>query len=229
LTLHVLQLPLFGLLALAGYQLLDHVQNVAATISRLALGCFVIFYPPFDSLIGISTGILVGYGAHLPVQQRVVLENVLESFVQSPLINLIAILGSVGWQVGMIAMALALSRSGKSRPLVVVLVVGCVLFGLWSSLSGVVTVVWWIGAIALAIALGLVLTPHLPTLCLVLAALLFGVSHIPPFGPLGMTCFFVAILQLEFFEEQKKGEEEQKKGEPKQPEAISSPALPADA
>lgn len=221
LTLHVLQLPLFGLLAFAVYLLIEDIHSVATVISRLALGCFVIFYLPFDSVIGISTGILVRYGARLPVDQRAVLEKALDSFVQSPFANMIAILGSLGWEVGVLAMVLAIARPNKSRLLVVVLAVGCVLFGLWSLLSGVVTVFWWIGAITLALALGLVTTPHLPVTLLVLAALLFGISHVPPFGPLGLTCFFVAVLQLEFFEE--------KRSIPKQSGVGSSPSLPANA
>ncbi len=183
LTLHVLQLPLFGLLALAVYLLIEDIHSVATVISRLALGCFVIFYLPFDSVIGISSGILVLYGARLPIDQRAVLEKMLDYFVQSPLATLIAILGSLGWEVGVLAMTLALARPNKSRVLVLVLAMGCVLFGLWSLLSGAVTVFWWIGSITLALTLGLVMTPHLPVTLLVLAALLFGVSHVPPFGP----------------------------------------------
>lgn len=221
LTLHVLQLPLFGLLALAVYLLTVDVHSVATIISRLALGCFVIFYLPYDSVIGISSGILVLYGARLPVDQRAVLEKVLDSFVQSPVATMIAILGSLGWEVAVLAMIFALARPNKSHLLVVVLAVGCILFGLWSLLSGEITVFWWIGVIALALALGIVMIPRLPVTLFVLAALLFGISHAPPFGPLGLTCFFVAVLQLEFFEE--------KKPILKQSEVDSSPSLPANA
>jgi hypothetical protein len=33
---------------------------------------------------------------------------------------------------------------------------------------------------------------------LTLAAFLFGATHVPPTGPLGATCFFVAVVLLEF-------------------------------
>jgi hypothetical protein len=58
LTLHIIQLPLFGLLAAAMYFILDGVQNVFATISRIALWFFIVFYTALDSIAGIATGIL---------------------------------------------------------------------------------------------------------------------------------------------------------------------------
>src|SRR6266481_440986 len=61
-TLHILQLPLFCLLALSVYLLLDGVQGTLATLSRVALGIFVIFYPALDAILGIGTGALVSYG-----------------------------------------------------------------------------------------------------------------------------------------------------------------------
>lgn len=201
LTLHMLQLPLFGLLALSVYLLIKDVHGIAASISRVALACFVIFYLPFDSLLGISTGILVRYGAGLPSAQQAILEKALDAFVQNPLINLVSILGSLGWQVGVLAAALTLSRPSRSRLLVMLLTLGIVLFGVWSLLTGFVSVGWWVVVLMLSIALGLASAPRLPVTFLVLASLLFGASHVPPFGPLGLTCFFVAVLQLELFQQ----------------------------
>lgn len=201
LTLHLLQLPLFGLLALAVYLLTKDVHGIASSISRVALACFVIFYLPFDSLLGISTGILVRYGAGLPSAQQAILEKALDTFVQNPLINLVSILGSLGWQVGVLAAALALSHPSRSRLLVMLLTLGVVLSGVWSLLTGFVSIAWWVIVLMLSITLGLASVPRLAVTFLVLASLLFGASHVPPFGPLGLTCFFVAVLQLELFQQ----------------------------
>src|SRR5438045_2823407 len=65
-TLHLLQLVLFCLLGLSAYLLLDGVQGTAATCSRVALGVFVIFYPAADTILGVSTGILIRNANGLP-------------------------------------------------------------------------------------------------------------------------------------------------------------------
>jgi hypothetical protein len=37
-----------------------------------------------------------------------------------------------------------------------------------------------------------------PVVFLILAAVLFGITPQPPFGPLGMVCFFLGALKLEW-------------------------------
>ena len=72
LTLHVLQLPLFGLMALAVATLLTEAQSrdVAAGVSRIALWCFAVFYIAFDSLAGIAAGLVASYASALPADQQ---------------------------------------------------------------------------------------------------------------------------------------------------------------
>jgi hypothetical protein len=53
--------------------------------------------------------------------------------------------------------------------------------------------------VLLGVALGMVVQPRLAVCLLVMAAFLFGVGHVPPYGPSAMACYFVAALQLEFF------------------------------
>jgi hypothetical protein len=77
-----------------------------------------------------------------------------------------------------------------------------VLFGAWSQIV-FIEPFWWIVVLILAIVLGLATRPHLPVGLLVLAAFLFGADHAPPFGPLGMACFFLAALQFELLSRQK--------------------------
>ena len=43
-TLHILQLPLFGLMALAVFLMVKNLEGWAATISRIGIAFFVIFY-----------------------------------------------------------------------------------------------------------------------------------------------------------------------------------------
>lgn len=50
-TLHILQLPLFGLMALAVYLFVDGLHGWAATISRIGAWFFVVFYIALDSVL----------------------------------------------------------------------------------------------------------------------------------------------------------------------------------
>ena len=197
LTIHVLLLPLFYLIALAAYLLIDGVQGVAATISKVALGVFVIFYPAFDVLIGIGTGTLVYYAAGSPSSQQAVIEKAIIAFLYSPIANLFVLLGSFGWEVGVLAAALALSRPSRSRLLVAILILLAFLFAAWNLLVGFAMPIWWIGVLTISVLFGFAVTPHLLGGLLVLASFFFGASHVPPFGPLGMACFFLAALQHE--------------------------------
>ena len=49
------------LLGLAAYLLVKDVRNIAASVSRIALGIYVPIYAAFDALAGIGTGILVQF------------------------------------------------------------------------------------------------------------------------------------------------------------------------
>lgn len=51
-TLHLLNLILFPLLGLAAYLLVKDVRNIAASVSRIALGIYVPIYAAFDALEG---------------------------------------------------------------------------------------------------------------------------------------------------------------------------------
>ncbi|TMD87497.1 MAG: hypothetical protein E6I79_11555 [Chloroflexi bacterium] len=196
-TLHVLQLPLFCLLALSLYLLLKGVQNVAATISRISIAIFVIFYPAFDGLIGIGTGTLIRYAASLPAAQRVFLGNVIDAFWQSPIAYLLAALGSVGWAIAVLAAAIALSCPTWSRWPVIALAVFAGIVNASAQVLGMFSPVWLAAVVVTSIAFGVVARPHLAVGLLLMASFLFSVTHAPPFGPLGLACYFLAALQLE--------------------------------
>ena len=197
-TIHVLLLPLFCLVALAAYLLTDTIHRTAAIVSRVALFIFLIFYPTFDSLVGIGVGTLVRYASTVPPSQQKVIESVIIAFIQNPIGSLLAVLGSLGWEIGLLAAAIAISRPNNFRLPVIILSVIAIVFYLWSLVGGIGTPIWWTIVLAISILFGLVLKPRLPVSLLILASFLFGASHTPPFGPLGIACFFLAALQREF-------------------------------
>ena len=211
LTVHMLYLPLFCLIGLAAFLLLDGVRGVAATISRVALAVFVIFYPAFDAVFGIGAGILGHYAAGASADQQAILSKVFDTFLLSPVTNLIALLGEVGWEVAMLTAVLAFARPSRSRLLFTFLVLAAMVFGVWSLLTGFVALrplwIWWVAIVVVSILLSLAARPHLLVGLLALAAFLFGTSHAPPIGPLGMACFFLAALQYELLQRKRASDE----------------------
>jgi hypothetical protein len=117
LTLHVLQLPLFGLMALAVATLLTEAQarGVAAGVSRIALWCFAVFYIAFDSLAGVAAGLVASYASALPADQQHALLPLIIDLNFSPIVIAINALGGLGWVTAVIATAIALRQRGLAR------------------------------------------------------------------------------------------------------------------
>src|SRR4029450_3947285 len=59
LILHILQLPLFGLMALAVVMLVTGIYGWAATIAGVGMCLFVVFHTAFDAITGVASGLLV--------------------------------------------------------------------------------------------------------------------------------------------------------------------------
>ncbi len=58
---------------------------------------------------------------------------------------------------------------------------------------------WAVGVIAAAIALRMAGAPRPPVALMILSALIFGMSHASPMGPIGMACLLAAFVWLVFF------------------------------
>ena len=157
LTLHVVQLVLFGLMGVTVYLLLDGLSGIVAAIGRLAVAVFVVFYNAGDAIAGIATGILARGAIDLPAGEQVAVAQAIAKLFADPTKHLIFMIGSYAWSVGLLATAVALYRAGAPRlPLVPLAVAG---------------------------------VPYVD---------FSGVDHSPPFDPLALALFFLAVLWLEF-------------------------------
>jgi hypothetical protein len=86
----------------------------------------------------------------------------------------------------------------KRRPAVLIigLFAGAVTgWGFSSSMFG--TPPWWIAVLLVGVICLIVARPPLPASLLVVSGILFGTTHVVPYGPLGMACFVVAVVLLE--------------------------------
>jgi len=128
---HVGQLLFIGLMAIAIYLLIDRLDGRLATVSRLALLPFVLFYGAFESFTGIGTGELVRHAHDLPQADQVIAGEMIQSYWESPLagnISLLSALGSLSWAVAVIAAALALRQAGAPRSAQILLGLAAVAF-----------------------------------------------------------------------------------------------------
>ena len=118
LTVHGLQVILTVLLAYCIWILLDGIHNRAATIARVALPVFLVFFSTFDAVAGLATGWLHHTAnGQTGAEQAATLRAADELFNHNWLTGNLSVAGSVSaiaWAVIAIAGAVALRRAGAN-------------------------------------------------------------------------------------------------------------------
>ncbi|HSK14553.1 MAG TPA: hypothetical protein VK915_00135 [Gaiellaceae bacterium] len=112
---HVALLLVLPLLGIAAYLLLDGLHGRAATLSRLALAPFLVFYTAYEATVGVATGVLVDHANGLPAAEQAVVAGAIQDLNRNPILadpSVSLVLGVLGWVVAMVAAAVALRRSG---------------------------------------------------------------------------------------------------------------------
>jgi hypothetical protein len=202
-TLHFLNLVLFALLGLSGYLLLAPRRGFAAKLGIVALALFVPLYVGFDALAGIGTGSLVAL-AHAAGVAAGVIRPIIDGFFLSPAVFVLAVAGSMMWGIAMLAAAVAYTDPSRRRIVGIAAVLLFVVIG-WAR-SNLVAVspgfdalpAWWFVTIGMGVVTFVIATPRVPATLFVLAGALFGATHVPPAGSLGMLCFLGAAWCAEF-------------------------------
>jgi hypothetical protein len=127
LFLHLIQLPLFGLLAFTVYGLIHHIDHLFAKISKVALAIFVVFYTALDAVLGISGGIIIQYAAQLPAGEQAILEGAyIDLFMKGN--ELLGNIAVYSWFVAGISAAVALYIKGANQVGVLFLGLGTLLY-----------------------------------------------------------------------------------------------------
>ena len=124
LVVHIGTLMFIPLMAVAVYLLLRGIDGTAATVSRIALVPFVVFYGAWEALQGIATGVLAHEVNALPPSERDTGIQLLQDFAESPLardLGVLATPGSLSFIVAMIAAGVALRRVGAPQSVAVLL------------------------------------------------------------------------------------------------------------
>lgn len=132
LLVHLLQLPLFGLLAFALYLLVEGLAGPAATASRVGTAIFVVFYTALDAVAGIATGVLARHALGAPEAEREALTAVIDQLFTHPLVgggfSLVTAIATAGWLLATLGAAAAHARAGSGLPPVLLLAVAGLVF-----------------------------------------------------------------------------------------------------
>ena len=105
LTLHVIQLPLLGLLGLAALMLTEGLSDWAAVLSRISVWLFMVFYLAVDTLAGIASGVIIRAGRNLPPEQFEGVKHSVEALFNDPFLGpngTYAILSNIGGYAWMV-------------------------------------------------------------------------------------------------------------------------------
>jgi hypothetical protein len=121
LFVHTVLLLFMPLLAIAAYLLLNGLESRAATVSRVALVFFLVFYTAYEVTVGLGTGVLVDYANGLPAGEQAAVADAIQDYNASNVlgdpVSVSLVLGFFGWVVAMVAAAVALRRAGAGWPL----------------------------------------------------------------------------------------------------------------
>jgi hypothetical protein len=107
---HAGTLVFIGLMGLALYMLIRDLPGKAATISRIAIGPFVLFYGAWEAVIGLATGALVQHANDAPARERPAVSNAIQSLQDNAIVGdpgVVAGIGALAWIVAAGAPVLA--------------------------------------------------------------------------------------------------------------------------
>ena len=115
-TFHVVQLVLVGLVAITVFLLADEFGVAGAWSTRLGMGVFLIFFSAYDAVAGIATGLAMRAARDLSAaEQLVVYETVKDWPGLDARVFALSIVGTAGWVVALVGVALAARRAGAGR------------------------------------------------------------------------------------------------------------------
>ena len=121
-TVHTAFLIFTPLMGLAAFLLLNGLEGRAATVSRVAVVFFLVFYTAYEVTVGVGTGILVDYANGLPAADQAVVADAIQDYNGNAIladadpVSVSLILGFLGWVVAMLAAAVAIRRAGAGWP-----------------------------------------------------------------------------------------------------------------
>lgn len=119
---HLVLLPLLGLLGVCLSVLLADFEGTVAVVGRAGTAVYLVCYVAFEAIAGIGTGIVVREARAFSGAQRAAAAAVVEGIATEPAVIALALLGTAGGLLAVVALGLSLRRAGA--PLVPVILLG---------------------------------------------------------------------------------------------------------
>lgn len=115
--------------------MVSNLKGWAATISRIGMAFFVVFYTALDSIMGIAGGMLIRSARNLPPDVQAFVAKQVNLLIFDPIVggstlSLVGVLGAGGWLVGVTAGAIALAQVGVDRLSVILLILAAIFFAM---------------------------------------------------------------------------------------------------
>jgi hypothetical protein len=115
LFIHSAQLMLAPFVAFAMWMLLRGISSAAATVSRVAVVVWLVFFSAYDALAGIGTGVLVRQAARAAGEEQAGFASAAEFLWDSRLAGTASwwgVVATVAWPVAAVGAGIALRRAG---------------------------------------------------------------------------------------------------------------------
>jgi hypothetical protein len=118
---HFSQLVLTPFVAWGVWMLLDGIQSVAATVARVSVVVWMVFFSAFDAIAGIAVGVLTRYANSLAGEEQEAVVGAIDFLFQDSRFaggnnySVLAGLGQLSWVVLVLAATVALWQAGVSR------------------------------------------------------------------------------------------------------------------
>jgi hypothetical protein len=85
LMIHVVQLALFGGVAVVFFLMIQGIPGIAANLTRFFIWAFAVSYTAYDAIAGIATGSLIRIGVNFPSEDQGVVSKMIQQFYTDPI------------------------------------------------------------------------------------------------------------------------------------------------
>lgn len=127
LTVHYGAAVMFPLMGYLVWLLVRDIPGRAATVTRVALPIYAVFYGVFEAMVGLASGMMAQQGNDMTGAARDGVAEAVNAIVTHPILGdagLFSSIGSVAWLVAITGAILALRQVGVGRPALVLLGLG---------------------------------------------------------------------------------------------------------
>lgn len=130
--IHVLQVPLLGLLAMGLFAFTEGLDSGTAKVSRVSAIVVGITYTAMNAILGIALALMVRYGEAAPAGQQEVIAAAVAAVWNDRMVgafSLLTVTAGLAWILAVTAGAMALRAAGASAGALSFIVAGAFVFG----------------------------------------------------------------------------------------------------